>query len=76
MTEPHTLTSPQFLDQLPSELFIGGQWREGTSQRTLRTTNPFDDTLLAEIRQASTADVDAAYQAAADASRAGPACLR
>jgi aldehyde dehydrogenase (NAD+) len=67
MTEPHTLTSPQFLDQLPSELFIGGQWREGTSQRTLRTTNPFDDTLLAEIRQASTADVDAAYQAAADA---------
>lgn len=55
----------RFLEQLPATLFIGGQWVEGRSDATLRTTNPFDDSLLAEIRQASTEDVDAAYQAAA-----------
>src|SRR5699024_3207088 len=31
------------------------------------TANPFDDAVLAEIRQASTADVDAAYLAASEA---------
>ena len=40
----------RFLEQLPATLFIGGQWVEGRSDATLRTTNPFDDSLLAEIR--------------------------
>jgi len=60
-------TQLKFLAQLPPKLFIGGQWVEGHSERVLRTANPFDDALLAEIRQASSDDVDAAYAAAATA---------
>src|SRR5699024_3560078 len=58
---------PAFLQKLPSALFINGQWIEGTSASSLTTANPFDDAVLAEIRQASTADVDAAYLAASEA---------
>lgn len=43
---------------------IDGTWRQGSSERTATDTNPFDDTVLTEIRQASAADVDAAYAAA------------
>ncbi|ALD63155.1 aldehyde dehydrogenase [Arthrobacter sp. LS16] len=61
---------PAILAKLPSSLFINGQWVQGTSASTLTSSNPFDDAVLAEIRQASTADVDAAYQAAAEAQSA------
>lgn len=44
--------------------FIAGQWREGRSERVLKDTNPFDDTTLVTIRQASVEDVDDAYRAA------------
>ncbi|MBM7767584.1 aldehyde dehydrogenase family protein [Glutamicibacter nicotianae] len=64
----------EFLEQVPAKLFIGGRWVEGRSEHVLRTANPFDDSLLAEIRQASTDDVDAAYQAAEQA-QAGWAAL-
>ncbi|MCW4465063.1 aldehyde dehydrogenase family protein [Glutamicibacter sp. MNS18] len=67
MTEQKTMTSPAFLEQLPARQFIAGQWREGRSSSKLATRNPFNDELLAEIRQASTDDVDAAYQSAAEA---------
>lgn len=43
---------------------IDGTWREGASGRVATDTNPFDNSVLTEIRQASTADVDAAYAAA------------
>ncbi|MCS5480235.1 aldehyde dehydrogenase family protein [Corynebacterium sp. YIM 101645] len=45
------------------QLYIGG-WREGTSERTAETTNPFNNETIATIRQASTEDVDAAYELA------------
>lgn len=64
----------EFLEQVPAKLFIGGRWVEGRSESVLRTANPFDDSLLAEIRQASTDDVDAAYQAA-ERAQAGWAAL-
>ncbi len=56
-------TLPAFVAEIPHQLYIGG-WREGTSERVLATRNPYDDVLIAEIRQASRADVDAAYAAA------------
>ena len=47
--------------------FINGQWQTGRSAHHLTDTNPFNHDTLAEIRLAATDDVDAAYQAAADA---------
>lgn len=67
MTEQNTITRPEFLDQLPAQLFINGQWTTGTSAKSMTSSNPFNDEVLAEIKQASTEDVDAAYRAAADA---------
>ncbi|WP_404287228.1 aldehyde dehydrogenase family protein [Glutamicibacter arilaitensis] len=67
MTNQAVSNRPAFLDQLPAQLFIAGLWREGRSDSTLITRNPFDDSVLAEIRQASTADVDEAYEKAAEA---------
>lgn len=67
MTEQNTITRPAFLDQLPAQLFINGQWTTGNSAKSLTTANPFNDETLATIAQASTADVDAAYQAAEQA---------
>lgn len=54
------------LFQVPQEIYVGG-WREGTSERVLESRNPFDDALIATIRQASRADVDEAYRTAAAA---------
>ncbi|MBO1267780.1 aldehyde dehydrogenase family protein [Arthrobacter cavernae] len=50
--------------------YIGGQWREGRSAKTIAVTNPYDDTVLTTIRQASTEDLDEAYRAAEVAQRA------
>lgn len=48
-------------DELVADrLFIGG-WQVGTSARTLTTVNPYDDSPIADIVQASRADVDEAY---------------
>lgn len=69
MTKQAVSNRPAFLDQLPAQLFIAGAWREGNSGSTLVTRNPFDDSVLAEIRQASTADVDEAYETARAAQR-------
>lgn len=68
-----TTSSPAFLTEIPAQLYIGG-WREGTSERVLQTRNPFDDAVLAEIRQASVADVDEAYRVA-EAAQVGWAAL-
>lgn len=54
------------LFQVPSQIFVGG-WREGASERVLESRNPFNDALIATIRQASQADVDEAYALAEQA---------
>ncbi|HJX78958.1 aldehyde dehydrogenase family protein [Glutamicibacter sp.] len=69
MTDQVVSNRPAFLDQLPAQLFIAGEWSEGRSAATLVTRNPFDDSVLAEISQASTEDVDEAYEKAAEAQR-------
>ncbi|MFD6895903.1 aldehyde dehydrogenase family protein [Rhodococcus sp. NPDC060086] len=53
-----------FAGQPVSSQFIGGEWREGRSERVLTDTNPFDDSVVATIRQATVEDVDDAYTAA------------
>jgi aldehyde dehydrogenase (NAD+) len=58
--------APAFVGQIPHRIHIAG-WREGRSENSLTTVNPFDDAELATIRQASVEDVDDAYAAAAAA---------
>jgi aldehyde dehydrogenase (NAD+) len=53
-----------FAGQATTLQYIAGQWREGRSAKTLTVTNPYDDSVLTTIRQASVADVDDAYRAA------------
>ncbi|WP_336713047.1 aldehyde dehydrogenase family protein [Arthrobacter sp. USHLN218] len=53
-----------FAGQDTSLQYIAGQWREGRSAKTLTVTNPYDDSVLTTIRQASVADVEDAYRAA------------
>jgi aldehyde dehydrogenase (NAD+) len=70
-----TIVAPAtFAGQNISLQYIAGQWREGRSAKTLTVTNPFDDSVLTTIRQASVADVDEAYRAA-EAAQAGWAAL-
>lgn len=57
-----------FAAQIPQQIYIGG-WREGTSDRVLETRNPYNNELIATIRQASQADVDEAYKLAEQAQR-------
>lgn len=49
--------------------FIGGDRREGTSERVLTDVNPYTDETIVEIRQASQQDVDEAYETAREAQR-------
>lgn len=49
-----------------SQLIVG-QWRDGKSEHSLANTNPYTDEPLLEIKQASQADVDEAYEAAKEA---------
>ena len=48
-------------------LFIGGEWRPGSSEERSPDTNPFDGEILTTFTLAGTEDVDAAYAAAAAA---------
>ena len=69
-----------FADQPVASQFIGGEWRDGSSDRTVDVTNPYDDTVVTSIRLADASDLDAAYEAAQDAQRewaaTGPAGRR
>lgn len=59
--------NPTFADQAMNLQFIGGQWREGRSEKITTDTNPYNDEALAEIRQASKDDLDESYRVAKDA---------
>lgn len=50
--------------------FIAGQWRQGRSSRVLTDINPFDDSTVAVIAQASAEDLEEAYTSAEDAQAA------
>lgn len=64
MTTTTLETTATFAGRPVNQQFIGGTWREGRSARSLTVTNPYDDTVLATIRQATTDDLDQAYRAA------------
>lgn len=47
--------------------FIAGQWTDGSAGTVLCDTNPYDDSVLAEITQADVSDLDRAFAAAQSA---------
>lgn len=49
--------------------FIGGEWREGTSDKLMENRNPYTGELIYTYRAASTDDIDDAYAAAAAAQK-------
>ena len=48
----------------PSQLFIDGEFVDGTSGRKLKSIDPKDETVICEVECASKADVDKACKAA------------
>ena len=62
-------TSTVFAGQPVDLQFIAGQWRQGRSEKVNTDSNPYDDAVVAEIRQASPEDLDEAYRAADAAQR-------
>ena len=49
--------------------YIGGVWREGSSQKVLADTNPYNGNKIADFKLANLADLDEAYRAAAAAQK-------
>ncbi|RQM44001.1 aldehyde dehydrogenase family protein [Paraburkholderia bannensis] len=49
--------------------YIAGQWRPGTAGTVLKDRNPYDQSLLTEIAEASKDDLDQAYRSAARVQR-------
>src|SRR5437763_10549897 len=56
----------QVLDQVPKQLFIGGEWRDGT-EGTLPVEDPATGETLCEVADASTDDAITALDAAVEA---------
>lgn len=52
-----------------SRLFINGEWKDGSSEKTVRNVNPYNNEVLAEIQLASKKDIDEAYEAALTAQK-------
>lgn len=69
MTTTALKTGATFAEQPTTLQYIGGHWREGRAAKTLTVTNPYDDTVLTTIRQASVEDLDEAYRAAEQAQK-------
>jgi len=55
------------IDPQPYELLIGERWRAGAEGRTFDTLNPATGQVLAQVHEATEADVDAAVLAAHEA---------
>src|SRR5947209_4794949 len=64
-----TITAPEeqrVVDQVPKQLYIGGEWRDG-SKGTLEVEDPSTGESLCEIADASIEDAKAALDAAVEA---------
>src|SRR5438874_4974738 len=64
-----TISAPQeqrTVDQVPKQLYIGGEWRDG-SKGTLAVEDPSTGETLCDIADASADDATAALDAAAQA---------
>ena len=53
-------------------LFINNKWTEGVKGKRFDVLNPTDETVLANISEATNEDVDIAVQSARDAFENGP----
>jgi len=53
-----------------SQQFINGEWRNGSSDRTLEVKNPFNQETVATYNLGTNNDIDDAYAAAANAQKA------
>jgi len=62
-----TPAASELLDTLPTDLFIGGQWRPAAENKRFSVENPATATELATVADASIADGDAALTAAVTA---------
>jgi len=51
----------------PTDLYIGGEWREANSGETITTEDPATESAYATVQKADATDVDAAVQAATEA---------
>ena len=49
--------------------YIGGVWRDGSSQKTLTDSNPYNGQKIADFKLASLSDLDEAYRSAAAAQK-------
>jgi vanillin dehydrogenase len=52
-----------------NQQYIGGEWRDGKSQKMLADKNPYDGSAIANFKLASLADLDEAYRSAAAAQK-------
>ena len=64
------MTSVSAAYQQLNQLFINGQWVAGQSSRANIDTNPYNGETLAQIQQATPAQLDTAYEAAQAAQKA------
>ena len=64
------MTSVSAAYQQLNQLFINGQWIAGQSSRANIDTNPYNGETLAQIQQATSAQLDSAYEAAQTAQKA------
>lgn len=49
--------------------YIGGAWRDGSSNKRLTDKNPYNGSPIAEFKLASLSDLDEAYRSAAAAQK-------
>lgn len=64
------MTTVPYPQQAYTGQYIGGQWRPGSSAKSLDDRNPYDGSLLTQIALADARDLDQAYLAAQEAQRA------
>jgi succinate-semialdehyde dehydrogenase / glutarate-semialdehyde dehydrogenase len=62
-----TIDTARLIDQVPTQLYIGGAWRAAADGRTLEVEDPATRTVLREVADASAVDGTAAVDAAAAA---------
>src|SRR5579885_901456 len=65
-------TEIAFLRQQPVKMLIGGQWVPAASGKTFATINPATGTVLAQVAEGESEDINRAVAAARKAFESGP----
>jgi len=58
------LDDPHILKNIQTKLLIGGEWVDGVEGTTIAVENPYDGSKIADVAEATAADVDRAVEAA------------